>query len=254
MKLFSRILESWKDEKEFEKRLENSLSDAEVVLYIKEKNNRRLKKIIRSGKPIDSWTTNMIVSENGKILKYYVYSGHLTNYAKSCLAHVSYNKLEEWGLSCWMDMELSTYGLSQEVYKVLMSCGNDFLIDAYRDLRHNAGILNYFLLPYVPLNSWGWEDFNQLLSAEAYAEQISGADAKMAVEHMVWPEALQLSLVRIGNVALTDAWLGADNLRRQAMVRLEAKGLPFEAKPCLCAAAREEIKKQGWDKLLAEQL
>ena len=49
MKLFSKVLESWKDEKAFEKRLADGLAAMEISGYIKEKNNRRLKKIIRQG-------------------------------------------------------------------------------------------------------------------------------------------------------------------------------------------------------------
>lgn len=44
MKLFSKVLESWKDEKAFEKRLADGLAAMEISGYIKEKNNRRLKK------------------------------------------------------------------------------------------------------------------------------------------------------------------------------------------------------------------
>lgn len=254
MKLFSRILESWKDEKEFEKRLEIGLSDKEISEYIQCGQNKRLKKIIQAGKLSDVFIPSLIASDNGKALWYYVYSKSVTNAGKAIIAAVPYKKLEEWGLSCWMDLELSTYSLSQEVYQVLMSCGNDFLIDAYRDLRRNAGILNYFLLPYMPMSVLNWEDFNQLLSAEAYVEQVTSIDAKLAVEHMVWPTSLQLSLIKTGNVSLVDAWLGADKLRKQAMSRLDARGLPFEARPFLCEAARDEIKKQGWGKLLSTYL
>lgn len=66
MKLFSKVLESWKDEKAFEKRLAAGLEAMEINGYIKEKNNRRLKKIIRCGRFSDILMPELILSENGK--------------------------------------------------------------------------------------------------------------------------------------------------------------------------------------------
>ena len=74
--------------------------------------------------------------------------------------------------------------------------------------------------------------------------------AKKAVENMVWPEELQLALVAVGNVSLTDAWLGISLLRNRAIERLDKAGIAFEAEPYLCQAAEEEIKKQGLSNLL----
>ena len=254
MKLFSKVLESWKDEKAFEKRLADGLAAMEISGYIKEKNNRRLKKIIRRGRFNDILMPELILSENGRILRYYVYSGRLTSYGKACLAHVARCKLVQWGLSDWLGNELTTYALSQDSYEALMSCGNEDLIAAYEELRHYADELNCYLVPYqdclFPISNVNWDDLSQTLSAGMCYTAYDSSKAKKAVENMVWPEELQLALVAVGNVSLTDAWLGISLLRNRAIERLDKAGIAFEAEPYLCQAAEEEIKKQGLSNLL----
>lgn len=254
MKLFSKVLESWKDEKAFEKRLAAGLAAMEINGYIKEKNNRRLKKIIRCGRFSDILMPELILSENGRILRYYVYSGRLTSYGKACLAHVARCKLVQWGLSDWLGNELMTYALSQDSYEALMSSGNEDLIAAYEELRHYADELNCYLMPYqdrlFPISNVNWDDFSHTLSSGMCYPVCDSSEAKEAVENMVWPEELQLALAAVGNVSLIDAWLGIGLLRNRAIERLDKAGIAFEVKPYLCRAAEEEIKKQGLSNLL----
>ena len=143
-----------------------------------------------------------------------------------------------------------TYALSQDSYEALMSSGNEDLIAAYEELRHYADELNCYQDCLFPISNVNWDDFSQTLSAGMCYTAYDSSKAKKAVENMVWPEELQLALVAVGNVSLTDAWLGISLLRNRAIERLDKAGIAFEAEPYLCQAAEEEIKKQGLSNLL----
>jgi len=245
MKLLGKLLESWKDEKEFENRLVSGVSDEEILGYIQVRNNKRLKKIIRRGLFRDELIPALVVSDNGTIFRYRFFQLPRSVKVNLLAAQLPFKKLKEWGLSGWMEQELVQYGLSQEIYAVLLSYENEELISAFAQLHGHSGFLKNYLLFSLPMvfSSLNWGDYYQYWEANVYNPPLSDFTAKEVVDEMVWPPELQMSVLQTGNLSLIDVWLTGGKLRDEVIQRLKKNNAAVDVQPYCCPEAEDEVKR-----------